>query len=260
MGVGSVLGAAFSIWFSNALPFIVLTVIAFAPYASFWYYARYVDPSVLQADWYELVEQVIQTICASMLSAASIHTVFNQIRGKRVSFSESLSRGLSKLPAVIGVAILSAIVLFLAALPALLIAALAGESLLWLAALLSIVTIMVVSCGIFVAVAVCVVERVGPVAALQRSWSLTSGYKGVIFAILFMFWILMMVASSILIGAGAALSGGELMDGSSTVLIGVLIVSLFLGSIQAVLTAVVYHDLRRSKEGIGADDIADVFA
>lgn len=262
--IGSVLSQAFSIWFGNFLPFALLTLIVYAPYIAMQYAQRIAAVEASRETWWAFADAGLSAVCGAVLAATLIHTVFQRLRGKAVGFAESVTRGFSKFAPVLGVSLLVGLVTILAVMPGALLVEM-SPGLGGTAVMIGTVVSTIIQCGIYVAVPACVVERVGPIAAIQRSWSLTKGHKGQMFLILVLFGLIVFVGGIVLVGGAAAAAGSDLdLDNLETAIgmpafLMVLSLTLLSASIQAALSAVVYHDLRSIKEGIGAEDLADVF-
>lgn len=115
---------------------------------------------------------------------------------------------------------------------------------------LLIVPGVIVGCGLAAVMPVIVAERMGPMDALGRSWSLTSGYKGTIFLTGLVFG---------LISIGISLVSNVL--GLIPILgtIASAVIQLLTVSLSTIWIAVAYHDVRLAKEGVATDDLAKVF-
>jgi hypothetical protein len=106
---------------------------------------------------------------------------------------------------------------------------------------------------LFVATPVCVVERLGPFASLNRSASLTEGNRWAIFALL----VILFVPASLIEGVRDTVTeaiGNPIVDfaaraGWDTIW----------NAFYVVLGVVAYNDLRAAKEGIDTARIAAVF-
>jgi hypothetical protein len=122
-----------------------------------------------------------------------------------------------------------------------------------LAALALIFPGLIVVTMLFVAVPVCVVERLGPIKSMGRSTRLTKGHRWKIFGIWFAALLVQGVVQSVLTGLVAA--GGLSLLGMPVLVIW----SAVYGAFSAVLAVVAYHDLRVAKEGVDTDQIAAVF-
>jgi hypothetical protein len=103
-----------------------------------------------------------------------------------------------------------------------------------------------------------VVERVGPFKALARSAGLTSGARWKVLGIVLLIGILQFgfvwILQSIVFDVPASKSEAQ------TAVVIITVVSAILSAFQAVVAAVIYHDLRKAKEGVGVDELLQVFA
>jgi pheromone shutdown protein TraB len=97
-----------------------------------------------------------------------------------------------------------------------------------------------------------VVERLGPIESMSRSADLTTGHRWPILGVAFA-WGLIVIVVTIAIAAA--------MQGTSSLATQLLtwIWQVLSGSFTAVYSAILYHDLRAVREGIGIDEIASVF-
>lgn len=126
--------------------------------------------------------------------------------------------------------------------------------------MLLIIPGFIVAVGLAVVAPVAAVERLGVIGSMQRSWSLTSGYRWHIFGLFVLLYIILFVVSIVsgLISAGI---GGALGDVAGGIV--QLVIELVLQAAYVVLlvatAAVAYHTLRRVKDGSSADEIAAVF-
>ncbi len=105
----------------------------------------------------------------------------------------------------------------------------------------------------FVAIPVCVVERLGPISSLGRSRRLTKGHRWKILGLLLLLYLIGIITSIFLGGTFTALGGTPLA------MIGALIWSAIWGTFASVVIVVTYHDLRVAKEGIDTEQIIAVF-
>lgn len=98
----------------------------------------------------------------------------------------------------------------------------------------------------YVAVPAAVIERLSVVAAMRRSIQLTEGYRWVLLAFQIIVWIV-----SFLLGWVAELLFRPL---GISMVAGVVIASL-VSAFTAIVVGLIYHDLRRLKEGATAEDM-----
>jgi len=231
--VGSVLSRSLSTLFKNLVPFVVIGLIVYVPV----FVAQIFLTSGVTAeqgpDAKQAVSVLIRFIAEFVVTGALVYGVFQSLRQKPVELSECLSVGLARLLPVIGVGILVAI-------------------LIWLGLLLLIVPGIILACMLYVAVPVAVVEKPGVFASLSRSADLTKGHRWTIFAIFLVILALALVIGMVLVMALAT-------TGSLVVALLGTVIALFFGLWSGVAQAVVYHDLRKVKEGIDIEDLAKVF-
>lgn len=116
--------------------------------------------------------------------------------------------------------------------------------LVFLGLLLLIVPGIFIACGLALAATALVLEQLpGPTVAMQRSWTLTRGYRGKLFLAL-MVSVLLLLIPAMGLGAVSALFGLEFLFTIASVILGVLI-SPFI----YVTVTVLYYDLRVRQEG-----------
>jgi len=106
----------------------------------------------------------------------------------------------------------------------------------------------------YVSLLVLVVERLGPLASLGRSWQLTRGSwwhtLGVFVVATILVAILEYVVVVIFAGVGAALTlSGSTVVGSIVTSIGNFLVGLFVTPISLAINVVLYYELRARREG-----------
>ena len=178
---------------------------------------------------------LVSTVMLSLSQAMVVYRAFQQMSGKPVSLVESLRAGWHRIPAVIGLAICSLVLIAL------------GFALL-------IIPGLIVATMLFVATPVCVVERLGPFGSMERSAHLTKGHRGKIFGLL-----VLLVVPVVIVGA-AIDTTAEIADVSEIVAsAGHVVWDATWGAANAVLVIAIYHDLRVAKEGVDTAQIAAVF-
>lgn len=126
---------------------------------------------------------------------------------------------------------------------------------------------LILACGWYVVVPVIIMERRGPLEALNRSWSLTSGYKWQVFAVIIVGMLVSGLFGAIIGGIGGAFLGlGAVMMEPSASAMSVMAFSAiqaFGGALGTALTAVLiastYYELRYVREGVGLDQISKIF-
>lgn len=256
--IGRVLGTSFSIWVRHCPVFLLLSGLVFVPYALYlaWLSEAPAEETKLLGHFNDVFARFSQMIVA----APVISTVISELKGRRDSFGMAFSRGMQSFPSVIGVGLATAILLVICAAPMATAAILGSEAGAMALALPTLAVVLLLSLMLFVAIPVAVVERPGVLASLKRSVRLTSGRKFSIFVIMVIFatlsFVLVMVLVGLILQSGAR--GDRWFDGKGVWLI-MAGIAAFLASIEAVVVAVVYHDLRVAVDGVDTSEIAEVF-
>jgi hypothetical protein len=214
---------------SRHLPtFTVLTGVALLPQFLLLPGALHLQPMAAG-----LVSSLVQIILFTFAQAIVIFAAFQDLRGRNVSAGESLARGLRRFLPTILVVLLSAAIMIIG----LMILVIPG---------------LIAWAALSVAVPVCVVERGGPLGSLSRSAELTRGYWWHIIAVYVGFFI---VQSVVTLTIRAAVPVQPHL--AATIL--AWLWSVLYTSYTSVFAAMLYHDLRACKEGIGIEEIAAVF-
>jgi uncharacterized membrane protein len=191
-----------------------------------------VGPAAQRAATFGGLSAILTFVLGIVAQAMTLYAAFQQMAGRPFSIAQSLGVGFGRPVPVFCVALLSGLF---------------GG----LASLLLIVPGIIVFCMLYVAVPVCVIEKPGIFASLDRSAKLTKGCRWQIFGLLALLTIVSIIAQIVLkVLIGVLTIWGQLLN------FGWLVIATSFG---AVLVAVVYHDLRMSKEGMDADHLANVF-
>jgi len=235
-GSGAVLNQSLQVFGRNCLPFIALALLL-------------ISPAYLLTGWLVWEEQFIQTIPPAALQlgltileallgfvvhAAVVFGTFRDLQGQKAGFAASFAGGFGSVVPVLAVAIVSGAIvivgLFLLVVPGLVFA-----TMYW------------------VAVPAAVVEKTGVKDSLSRSAALTSGCRWKVFGVI----VIISVVQAIF-ERGIDL----LLDYENAIILSMAITLLYSATFTAfgaVASAVTYHQLRRVKEGTGAEEIAAVF-
>lgn len=225
--VGDVLNRSLGLFGASWIPFVALSLIAFAPE----FLLRWLITEPRSAG---VVGGVVRLVCTSLADATIIYGVVQMLRGRGFTIADSLNAGLARISAVIGVSLVVGI-------------------LVGLGAILLIVPGVIVWCMYAVAIPVCVAERTGIGASLTRSAFLTKGNRWRILGLFAVVLVVTLLIGAILGGLGVALGG---------VLFGTIVIYLLesaLGAYSAVMVGVLYHQLRVAREGVDIEYIAAVF-
>lgn len=188
--------------------------------------------------------------------------VFQYLRGQGMQYGRSFGRGMERFFPVLGIAIITALLMIAAAIPAVIVITALARSASGLlagviAGLLMLCVIVGITCVFFVSVQAAIVERIGPARAMSRSSSLTRGARWKIFGVILIFgiiaFVLQMIVNRVLLGDFPTLD-----DWRVYVIVSTAVTAVF-SVLQAVAATVIYHDLRRAKEGVDLDELMRVF-
>ncbi len=269
--IGTVVSGAFSAYFSNFVRFGTLAVILLSPVLLVEWLILERGGGALQArsamrefTFIDLVHFVLSLMLFSVLTASITFGTFQSLRGREVRVSDCLSWGLSRAFPVIGVSLVAGVAAALAAgvvfLPTLIVPY--GMRLVGLLFLVAAVVVgLLVMLRYWVAVPATVVERDGVFASLGRSVGLTRDCRGKIFLIAIIYFVLFFLFM-LFVGFAIGLTS-RMMPSISTAVALAMIATFIANSLGqafgSVLTCVCYYELRRSKEGVDAREIAAVF-
>ena len=274
---GIVFSDGFSVFFKNILPFGALGIMFLS--LTFLFEWLVGDSPVDMTIFLQLsaarvhfgIDDSIFNLALLLLLTATITSgTFQALRGSRVYIGECLSSGLSRLFHVFGVSIIFIFAVGLAMTvaigPALLLSLgqSTGQSLLIFAVALILASI--VSVRYCVAVPAAVVERHGVFKSLERSVQLTQGCRLRLFsigvgcvAIVIFFQTVIGLAMNIVAHQMARTSTNIdfifTVDQAASFIVTVLVQAFI-----SVMTCVTYFELRRCKEGLGVNELAEVFA
>lgn len=210
----------------------------------------------------EAVRLLMGTLATLVLSGLIIYVVSEAALGDRVGIGQAWARVRGRLPALVGVSLLTTVAVLVAVSLVILLVVLVGSALPDTAGLLVAVLLVLASVPLLLwlgvrlslAPGVVVLERVGPVRGLSRSWSLTRG--GAAWRILGISLLATLVTSLI---AGvlttpatflAPTAEGQSVVGLVTYHLLDLVVGALITPFTAGVTALLYLDQRIRREGL----------
>ncbi len=245
VSVGELLSGSMSALGANFVSFTLVTALATSPMLIFlaYMYAT-VEPTLSSLSSFQttaIIAAIGEMALAFIAQAAVVYGTVEHLAGRKVSTGASLARGLSMVGPVLGVAIATTLCVA-AGLVALVIPG------------------IIVMCMFFVAVPAAVVERIGVGEAMKRSIELTKGYRWHIFGAAFVIGLFENIVTRVL--SGVLISGSSMeaiVSGLRTFGYITIVLSIFFGAFRAVLSAVAYSKLRRSREGVDAYQLAKIF-
>jgi len=230
--VGTVLSRATDVFTRGALTFVAISLIANAPRLVYeWALLNGTSPAT---PWMPLAWGLVSVVLSALAEAMIIFAAFQTLRGRRAGIGESIGRGLRRLGAVVLASIVVSILIVLGA-------------------ILLLVPGLIVLTIFFVTIPACVVEQLGATTAMARSSELTRNHRWRVFGAAAVVFIIFFIVDSIV---SAVLRHPATLW--SYVLVAFCVNSVY-SAYNAVLAAIVYHDLRVIKDGIDIDQLAAVF-
>jgi hypothetical protein len=228
----------------NFVPFILLALLLTGVPAYITAFAQFQVTTEggdgFEAVWIFLITTLVGVCTACVLQAALVDGAVADLNGGRASFGRGLKVGMRMLLPVLSIALL--LVLGVA-----------------LGLLLLIVPGVILMTMWAVAVPAEVVERTGTLESFGRSRALTRGHRWSVF-----FLLVLSILASTLIGAlaGATIGAiGGFTDTQAFLLPASAAVGQAFGSvISSVGAASLYVELRQTKDGVGPEALAEVFA
>jgi uncharacterized membrane protein len=239
--VGAVFSRALDLLFADFGKFFLLGLLAWSPVfvASLIIGFRYavVGPGAIAGPTLGIGVFVVGILTGAsfiLSQAVILFGTVEKMRGKSFALGTSLRQGLARFFPIIGLYIVMVLAIMLGF-------------------VLLIIPGIILAMMFYVALPVCIVERQGPIASLNRSTELTKGNRWRLFGIGLLLYLANLIGQTVIQFALRALAGGTVSG------IGVFVWSVVIGAVNAILVAVIYHDLRVAREGIDIDHIAAVF-
>jgi hypothetical protein len=229
--IGGIFSRAFNILSQNFMPFVLLTALATFPnliLGGLGASAR-IHPGWVGLSW------LLGIIFSFLAQGFVLYAAFQDMLNRHVRAGESLGVASARFFPIVGVAICVGI---------------AGGFGMLLLVVPGIIWLVMWS----VAVPACVVERLGPIQSMRRSAALTKGHRWKIFGIFVLLLVVNLICQIVLRLVLKAAGG---VDAN---IVGLWIWSAIFTAFSAIVTTIIYHDLRVAKEGVDTEQIAAVFA
>ena len=236
IGIGAVLESSAGVFAKNPLPYLVFALLAGTP--------KIVMPLLWGSSrTVEILASILAFVLQILFLGAITHSVYQDLTGKRGRIAESAMRGLSRFFSLLGTVLLFGLLLLLMLLPMIILPS--------IAVFLVIILFAYAYCCLVVAVPACVVERLGPMASLDRSAVLTKGNRWSVFGLLFLLWL-----AAAAVGYLVAMI---LPDASrSETVVGTVVRTVF-EAFKDIVAAALYYHLRSAREGVDIDKLVTVF-
>lgn len=232
---GQVISDTISVFFSNIVPFTILTGLVLSPAIGITvvFAAMAKGPEDSAVTIGEAIGNLLRLVLQPVATGAVTYGVVQQVRGHHAPLGDCISVGLSRLLPVLGVGLLAGIVIGLGMLACL-------------------VPGFIFATMYYVAVPTAVIERPGVMNSLRRSSYLTEGYRWAVFAVF-----LIVLVAQFMGGAFAGMLAIATGPVPGTIITSA--VECFTTAFGATAAAVAYYRLRLTKEGVDADQLAQIF-
>jgi hypothetical protein len=260
---GSLVGKTIRIWVSTLPQLLAVAALVHVPRFAVTFYFQTRTPSPTLTLLAEAFQKLELLLTPAFLGVFAVYFVFQRLRGERADLGRSVALGVRRIGTSLGITLLFAApliaVVFMTQRTT---AELRSGSVtpgsiptgtLLLVLLLTLVCNVIFALVFQAALPAAVVEKLGVFAALGRSARLTSGRRVTIFFANFLFGIL----SAFIVGPVVAIT--TFSGGATTTLVTTSAMYWVMGSLYCVFPIVLYHELRRTKEGFGIDELAKAF-
>ncbi|HXZ01062.1 MAG TPA: hypothetical protein VEI03_13760 [Stellaceae bacterium] len=177
---------------------------------------------------------VLWMVLSVLGQAAALYGAVQKMRSQDFSVGESLARGWARFFPILGMVLLQTLGIVFAS-------------------IFFVIPGLMFLTTWYVALPACVIERLGPAASLGRSNDLTKGNRWRVFGIIAAVYIANAIVQNVI------KYGLPAIIGSIVSTIAILLWMTIFQAFNAIVVAVVYHDLRVAREGIDIDRIAAVF-
>jgi hypothetical protein len=250
--LGRVVSRTFNVLGDNFVPYAAIAAVFVSPpmfisfliARSFPVYVGVFSPLFARHYAYVLLNSFFSMLLTYFFRALLVQDVIASFIGDPAGLKESWSSVVRAFPKLLGVAIVVA----------------AGVSVGF--ALLLVPGLVLYSMW-SVAIPACVVERRNVSDALSRSAELTRGHRWSIFGLIFTFWMIAVVtglAVRAVTGLGFLPGRHAAIPGNVDYWVAMAVVSAVIAPVYAAGIASIYYELRTIKEGVGSQQLAEVFA
>jgi hypothetical protein len=275
LGVGDIVDRVFALYRARPLPFLaiaavpylllvlVITGVALAFASSFIGIATIVDqvasgaapdpalilPAIGSLVVFAFIVVIAAVVILSAQSAALVAAMGKGYLGKPITIGEAFREGLRAAPTLIVAGLLVFIALIVLWVVLILIAALSNQALVFAAASLAAIvgTVYIFSSTLVVPV-VATIERVGPIQAIRRSWSLSTGNRWRIIGLQLLLIILNGVINGLLSAVFVTALISDVTARTIAQQIANVVATVAWAPVQWGTFAILYYDLRVRRE------------
>ncbi|MSR46955.1 MAG: hypothetical protein EXS13_07815 [Planctomycetes bacterium] len=255
--VGASTSRALKTWITTLPQSVLLAVIALLPSFVWMQLSGGYDADAPARTMFEkIIDQLIDSACSGVLSGMVIYVAFKRLMREPAALGTAISTGMRRFVPLLVTGLITAALVVLPLVAMFVLSQGANSdlktSLLLMVGVVAGIASMIVTAMFAAASGAIIIESLGPLAALKRSLQLTKDYRFPIFWCSFLVGIIAGIVTGIftLIGTLALLSLPQLMP---------ILIAVAVTPLTSTLSAVVYHDLRATKEGVDLAELSRVF-
>lgn len=256
-----IVARSISIWWRTMPQLLAIAAIVHLPLLAVkWWLAQGQEES-LRALVSHFMPVLDLTVAASVIEGLAVLLIFKRLRREPADVARSVRQGTRRLGTILAIAAIVLAVLVVIPTTVAIVSGFTSSSSRGLGATgvsEFVVVVMVLgwltySLVFSVTIPAAIVEGHGAVKAFNRSRVLTSGARGRIFGMWFLFGLATGVPTRIL-----QMIVESIQDPTTALLAGAVL-DWFVAALTCVVPIVLYHDLREAKEGIGIEELLKVF-
>jgi hypothetical protein len=277
LAVGDVLGESLSMSMGNLIKFSLICILVYSPLIVWGIIVmQKLEPSIFglsgarELNYYVIALSLAAFLLQPIATGAIIYGVFRKLRNQSASLGKCLAIGITSLLPLLGMAFLLILAIIgVSIIPFLLVYALAragGGMAAVIFTFAALIPAMMVFCASYAAAPAIVVEKIGPLAGLKRSFQLTQGNRWRIFGFILILGvtqkIITWVVEKICIDPDSVRSVADLpglITSLKVYLVAILVVSIVFEVVTSVAGALIYYRLKVSAEGADQTELASVF-
>jgi hypothetical protein len=240
--IGDALGRSFSILGRNFVPFIIVAAILTLPNLYFLWTQPAAGGIRPNMAFRLVLSGAVGGLFRLLTEAVITYGAFQVMLGRTVRIGESFRRAGARLLPVLGLILIEGVVI-------------------GLASMLLVIPGLIVITMWYVSLPACVVEGLSPIKSLSRSAALTKGHRWRIFGVLMLMFFASLIIGGVVGGVIGGIGGatGALSQIRVPLVTAQYVVQTLMVAYSAILTVVIYHDLRVGREGVDTERIAAVF-
>lgn len=264
---GELFGRSFSYLFKRGGLLLAISFLFLLPVlgVEVFFPAPKIDPSMSPSQIFEFageisIRRLIEMIFSLLVSACVTYGVLQLARDGELTVGLMVRKGLSRLGRVFLAQLWLGLYALLWIVPAVVLMLLTGPlAILVVVGLLAVLVYLTTTYAPLLPVVVA--EDIPIMESLRRCRELTDGNKGTILGTWVLLFLISVVGGAVLgVVIGPIAAGGLAVKGDEPLLLfSVQLFGVATTALMSIFSALVYHDLRTAKEGLGSEDVAKIF-